>query len=125
MQCVGYDEDFQHNLAEKFPIFESKLDGSKKRSGANDLPATAKEPKSKAGQKRKRQESKFSDSDLDDPASEDSDGNLDTEVPGHRIRGDPGRSRPTLTPQPPSSKLPEPEKASAMVVELRYPIFMN
>jgi hypothetical protein len=57
MQCIGYDEDFQRNLAEKFPTFEPKpKDGSKKRSGAGGSPATTKEPKPKAGRKRKRQE---------------------------------------------------------------------
>jgi hypothetical protein len=37
---------------------------------------------------------KFSDADLDDPASEDSYSNLEAEAPCYRIRGT--RSRPTL-----------------------------
>jgi hypothetical protein len=63
MKCIDYDADFQCNLAEKFPTFVPKpkpKGGSKKPSGADDSPA-GKEPKSKAGQKRKRSDNDFSD----------------------------------------------------------------
>ena len=90
MQCIGYDAGFQRNLAEKFSTFEPKPKDSRSKNsgGTKDAPAT-RQPKSKTGQKRKRRENTFSDSDgnMDGPASEDSDVDLEAEVPAHRGYG--------------------------------------
>jgi hypothetical protein len=89
MQCVDYDTHFQHNLAAKFPTFVPKpKDRSKKPSGAGGSPVI-KQPKSKAGQKRKRGDKDVSDGDADKP---DGDWGLETEGPAYKVRGT--RSRP-------------------------------
>jgi len=72
MQCIGYDADFQRNLAEKFPAYEPQpKDSRSKKSVAKD--SALKEPKSKAGQKRKRREDEFFDNDDDDDDDDDDD----------------------------------------------------
>jgi hypothetical protein len=95
MKCISYDADFQRNLAEKFPTFKPKpKDGrkSKKSSGTKGSPAT-KQPKLDAGRKRKRL-LPDTDDDVDEPVSEDSDDDLDAEMPTHQVYGT--RSRPFL-----------------------------
>jgi len=90
MKCIGYDADFQRNLAEKFPAFVPKPrnqpsgKNAKKSRVAKDRPAT------KTGQKRKRVEVESSDTESGDVIFEDSD--VPVEVVVSASRGT--RSRP-------------------------------
>lgn len=74
MQCVGYDVDFQRNLAEKFPGWIPKSK-PKKNTGSHKSKAAPLSNSKSMGRKRKRlvEESSDSEGEVNDESKEDED----------------------------------------------------